>query len=644
VSYDDAAIAAHPQAPAAELARIVNQRPDLRAIVAGNPAAQPALLDWLASLQDPAVDAALAGRRTQPAPPPQAPAPQAAPAAPAAPATSWAPQTTSAGQSWAPQGAPRPAAPQPPAAPAWGQQPPAAAPAWGEQPSFAAVGTATGVLDVPLQPYESEPRSSRKKLWIGLAVTAVVLIGAGAGAAYLMVFSKLGGAESPEAAVTQLIEGAVHKDGIAMYGVLAPSEVSSLGDMVSPVSAATDGGTDPDQLLDLLGALDIDLTGLSTSSETIGDGLAKVSVTGGKLTVDGDSKEIVAQLAKVYGPMLGTSGMSDDETSAMWDEAATELDKNLPWSVDAADLTWSTDAGINHPFLVSVKEGGSWYVSPLMSVGEYIFVSGSDLTRGAMPSTDSKGAASPEEAGTAFAQALGDLFTGDAGPLADVLPRAEARFAAVYGQAWLDDADDGSFEDVPTVEEATFSSKPIGGDLARLAATKLVFGGSDPLTIEGTCATDESGTKTCLADNPTAKQLGLDQVGLVAVKSDGGWHVSVLATLGDASRIVADHIRSAKDAGTFDEDSLLGGLWMLSSGLTSTGVEDLDLSEPSSPDTSGYTFDEDGNLIDENGDVVDLDSQTGGSIDPGMEIPPGGELVLPDGDGSGQSTRATDGD
>ncbi|MEN0129907.1 MAG: hypothetical protein AAGC49_10750, partial [Brevundimonas sp.] len=167
MSYDDAAMAAHPQAPAAELARIVNQRPDLRAIVAGNPAAQPALLEWLASLQDPAVNAALAARRTpssQPAPLPQASAPQAA-----APATSWAPQAMSTGQGWAPQGAPSQAAPQPSAAaPGWGQQPSAAAPDWGQQPSFAAAGTTTGILDVPLQPYDVEPRSSRKKLWIGL--------------------------------------------------------------------------------------------------------------------------------------------------------------------------------------------------------------------------------------------------------------------------------------------------------------------------------------------------------------------------------------------------------------------------------------------------------------------------------------------
>lgn len=57
-----AAQAADPATPLQLLADIAAQRPDLRAIVAANPAAYPALLEWLGSLGDPAVDAALRGR------------------------------------------------------------------------------------------------------------------------------------------------------------------------------------------------------------------------------------------------------------------------------------------------------------------------------------------------------------------------------------------------------------------------------------------------------------------------------------------------------------------------------------------------------------------------------------------------------
>jgi hypothetical protein len=606
MTYDDATTAAHPQAPATELARIVNTRPDLRAVVAANPAAQPALLEWLASLQDPAVNAALASRR--------APAPPQLP--PTAPVGAWSPQAAAGPQDaqpvasgWGPPGVQQPAA----QSQAWGQpgtqQP--TPDGWGP-----AGGTATLVQEMPFQSYESEPRGSRRKLWIGLVATAVILVGGGALAAYLMVFSKLGGAATPEAAVTQLIEGAVHKDGVAMYGVMAPSEVSSFGDMVSPLTQATDGATDPDQILAVLDTLEIDLKGLKTSSEPIGDGLAKVSVVGGTLTVDGDAAKIVAEFSKLYAPMLAEQGMDPEQTDLMMDEATAELDKNLPWTVNAADLTWDTDSGTNRPFLVSVKEGDSWYVSPLMSVGEYIFSSGSELTRGAMPSGDGTAAASPEAAGTAFVKALAGLFTGDAGPLADVLPTAEARFVAVYGQAWLDDVEEESAEDVPTVEEATFSSKSIGENLARLTATKVVLGGAESVTIEGTCATDAaSGQKMCLSDTPMAKQLGMDQLGLVAVEGSSGWKVSILATFGDASRIVADKIAELKASGELDGGgTLLQQLFMQSYGA-SAGFEDLDTGDLTPTDETdsgaGFSIDENGNLLDENGDIVELDPETG---------------------------------
>ncbi|CAM3748060.1 DUF7937 domain-containing protein [Isoptericola cucumis] len=58
-----AAHALDPGTPLADLARIVQEAPHLRAHVASNPSTYPALLDWLGALGDPAVDAALRSRR-----------------------------------------------------------------------------------------------------------------------------------------------------------------------------------------------------------------------------------------------------------------------------------------------------------------------------------------------------------------------------------------------------------------------------------------------------------------------------------------------------------------------------------------------------------------------------------------------------
>lgn len=56
--------ASDPTTPQAQLATIAHQHSHARAIVAANPQAYPALLDWLAALDDPEINAALASRRS----------------------------------------------------------------------------------------------------------------------------------------------------------------------------------------------------------------------------------------------------------------------------------------------------------------------------------------------------------------------------------------------------------------------------------------------------------------------------------------------------------------------------------------------------------------------------------------------------
>lgn len=57
-----AAQAADPATPLQVLAHLAAHRPDLRAAVAANPAAYPALLEWLGTLDDPAIHSALRAR------------------------------------------------------------------------------------------------------------------------------------------------------------------------------------------------------------------------------------------------------------------------------------------------------------------------------------------------------------------------------------------------------------------------------------------------------------------------------------------------------------------------------------------------------------------------------------------------------
>lgn len=111
-------LASNPSTPAAELQRLAGDYSSLRPIIAMNPSAYPALLDWLGELQDPAVNLALEQRRAAIAASATTPQRVSVIASPAAPRTvSQAParpqplpQTSGAPQPWAQVGEPAPQA------------------------------------------------------------------------------------------------------------------------------------------------------------------------------------------------------------------------------------------------------------------------------------------------------------------------------------------------------------------------------------------------------------------------------------------------------------------------------------------------------------------------------------------------------
>jgi hypothetical protein len=177
--------ASDPATPAEVLAAIAEHRPDLRSAVAANPAAYPGLLEWLGQLGDPAVDAALAARGSEPAaaePAPAEPAPaEPAPAEPVAPAG----EPGFAAPGYVPPAATGyepPVAPEPSATPAYGTSeayPPAGgAPGpYGAPPPGVPYGVPPG--GGPGAPYGGPPpkKKSLAWLWILLAVVAVLIIG-----------------------------------------------------------------------------------------------------------------------------------------------------------------------------------------------------------------------------------------------------------------------------------------------------------------------------------------------------------------------------------------------------------------------------------------------------------------------------------
>ncbi len=176
-----------PTTPWAELHELAQNYPGLRPYVARNPNTYPDLLNWLGSLGDAAVDAALASRTST-----------AIPISPIDPSAASGPSTSVMPGAIAPataaQGAPttQPAQPTAPVDPAWAAQ---QAGAQAFQPSYQQPGYQQGVYAAGQQPYaqpydpnalssipvgEPEPvedhRRSNIMLWL-LAVVVLALVG-----------------------------------------------------------------------------------------------------------------------------------------------------------------------------------------------------------------------------------------------------------------------------------------------------------------------------------------------------------------------------------------------------------------------------------------------------------------------------------
>lgn len=567
-----AAEAANPGTPPARLAQIATENEGLRAVVAANPTTYPALLDWLDQVGDDHTKATVAWVRSGGHAAAAAyAASQAAAQQPAAPQipTPPTPQIPTppipTPQIPAPQfGAAQPPTPQIPAPQFGAAQPPTPQQPGATQPyPAAAAGAYPGTGDA------GTPRAPRKKKWwiIGIAAGLVVLLAGGGAFAYFAFFSKLGGASSPEASVEKLFTGIADFDAVSMYGAISPSEIGTLTDSFERLKdiKLTDDGDSVDYEKLVKSVADnttIELDGVEYETEEIAEDISAVTIVAGSVHIDTDAEavadaymEAASELTASQADSLGyTEEEMKDVIAEGREQLVTQIEDALPFDLSTADV----EETLGRPFsLVSVKEGGSWYISPLLSAGEYaLALSGGE--RGAV--VDPAEFGSPEDALQGFLDATNTAIAdGDFEPLAASLPLAERRFVSLYGSAIATSADfrgAGSGFTIDTLEV----TPDVSGDLARIAIDKLVIsveGVSDfSYEISGVCATvvsEYSDDGGCLTDIPQAKKLGLDEAKIVAVKEDGNWFVSPLTTISDIGAIVSEHVVELSNAGELED-------------------------------------------------------------------------------------------
>jgi hypothetical protein len=173
-------------------------------------------------------------------------------------------------------------------------------------------------------------------------IASLLLVGSFA----ISAFVGDGGANSAEGAVRRLADALSHEDTLAAADVLAPSEVRSLhGTLDAAARKAKEL-----ELVQTAGAplmgVDFDVAGLKLSSESLGDGYAKVTIDTGTFTASTNKSQ--------FSPLMQRILRTTDNKSSSSDLAKLAADQDLP------------------TFVVAVRESGRWYVSTAYTVLEYV--------------------------------------------------------------------------------------------------------------------------------------------------------------------------------------------------------------------------------------------------------------------------------
>ncbi|KAB1644438.1 MULTISPECIES: hypothetical protein [unclassified Pseudoclavibacter] len=528
-----------PATSAARLAEIAVAEPGLGSLIARHPNVYPGLLDWLGSEGDQRARAEVARLRST-----EASGRQAADLA-TKPATG--------------EGGPPPRLPH--------NTPPAGSALQPAQPEWSSSQPTT-----PERPGADEPPTATKKgrRWIWITAIVVVIALAIGGGAWWAVRSIVGGGHSsPEAAAVSLIDGLSAKNPVKLLESVAPSEAAVLTPLVQQSAThASDSGlgaeaTDVLQSLQqVVQLIDVEQKDVSTRQESIADDeVSKVTFVSGTLTVSTTDEDALAQrLADLSNSVAAMQGRPGRQTTP--EQMQRQID--LPQTIDLAKPDEHSTLPLS---MVTVKESGKWYFSPLLTAGEAALGSyneqhpSAQVQRGrVLSAAEAPGASSPEEALSTTTKAVVDAMqSGRYDDVAKSLPTAERRAFSLYGQPFAERL--GRPSSSPQVRLGqTPGSSTVSGDQARVMPDGYVldFPMSGQyvrleirqlkvtMTVQGRPVTIDFG------EPPQAGELGIDQFSFIAVKEQGGWYFSPLSTMADVTSTISGKIMRLQDEDRLD--------------------------------------------------------------------------------------------
>ncbi len=315
----------------------------------------------------------------------------------------------------------------------------------------------------------------------------------------------VGGASSPESAVEEFTSALASEDVFAAVGFIAPDEIDGASDVLGALLSTIDGDS---------GGL-AEGTDLKVELE-----LADVSAS-----MQGDDAAIVS--FEVAGS-IGAGETGGPVSVALPSSASFRAD-------DLEDLYPGSGAEVE---VVTVKLGGNWYVSPMLSFG-HLIVENADLPSGDFDRVGAErrgGATDPEDAVEAMVAAIEDR---DAEDFAESLGGGEGRFATVF----VDAIDELLAEIGPDVGYAVNvrTSRGDGDDvvLDDVEVSWFDANGSGNVEVKDDCiaAEDEYGDRDriCLLDELPLTQDVDGTIEMQTVNEDDGWRVRLVPTVTDAA-------------------------------------------------------------------------------------------------------------
>ncbi|WP_125106963.1 hypothetical protein [Gulosibacter massiliensis] len=436
--------------------------------------------------------------------------------------------------------------------------------AYGYQPAQGYAGGDANAGNLWQQQAE-QPKRKRRWLLPVAAVAAVAVIG-GAIWGGIALFSGGGrGAASAEEAVDTLISEGGELDYLGAMAMVAPSEADVFGTaaqrlLESDFGDTGDGVSLSDALDDLGNATTTTTEGLEYETEELTEGVERVTITSGTVTIDGDTEAIAAAMESVIrslayeGGLL--QGMSEGDAIDYAEEAVNEatadfnFDEEYPQTVDFAEQDTNS--------LISTYEDGKWYVSMALTTVDYALAGTSGEQVSSIDEVAGNGADSPEEAGL---QALDAVFSltsgGDAQPAIELLSRPERLVMSMLYQGF---GSGGSGYASPSEFSVSggFESFEVNGVTMIRPDGLVVEDSYSSVTFNGLCVEQQNsygtgGGEQCLSDYAPAEALGLTDLGIAVVEEDSGWVVSLYKTAEVWLDTAVEHYLELRDEGRLDE-------------------------------------------------------------------------------------------